>query len=289
MIMKEWHEIWYSEYCTEDVKLSFDVDILHVEKTKFQELAIMQNGTFGTIMTLDGYVQVTEKDEFIYHEMICHVPFAVNPGIKRVLIIGGGDGGTARETSAYPSVEKIDMVEIDEAVVRACEKYMQGTAAVFSKEPRLKLRFEDGLAFVKKADDGAYDLIIVDSTDPEGPGESLFTAEFYRDCYRALSDDGILVNQHESAYYSDEREDMKKAHKKIKEIFPVARVYGFNIPTYASGYWYFGFASKKFDPLIDHKPEEWGKFGIKTKYYNSEIHRASFALPNYVKEILQSV
>jgi len=271
------------------MKISYEVDVLHVEKTDFQELVMMKSDTFGTIMTLDGFIQLTGKDEFIYHEMICHVPFAVNPHIKKVLIIGGGDGGTARETSRYPSVEKIDMIEIDERVVRACEKYMPQTAAVLSKEPRLNLRFEDGLAFVKRAEDSMYDLIIVDSTDPEGPGESLFTVEFYRDCKRILTENGILINQHETAFYKEEREDMINAHKKIKAIFPVAKVYGFNMPTYSSGYWYFGFASKKIDPVKDHKPEQWEKFGIKTRYYNSEIHKASFALPNYVKEILQSV
>jgi spermidine synthase len=211
---------------------------------------------------------------------------AVNPGIRKVLIIGGGDGGTAREVSRYSGVEKIDMIEIDEAVVRACEKYLPQTASILSKEPRLDLKFEDGLKFVKNADSGAYDLIIVDSTDPTGPGESLFTEDFYRDCYRVLGDDGILINQHESAFYIEEREHMKNAHEKIRKIFPIAKVYGFNIPTYASGYWYFGFASKKYHPVEDHKKEEWEKRGLKTKYYNSDIHKGSFALPNYVKEIL---
>jgi spermidine synthase len=157
---------------------------------------------------------------------------------------------------------------------------------VFSKEKRLSLMFRDGLAFVKNAKDGAYDLIVVDSTDPEGPGGSLFTEEFYTDCYRILSDDGILINQQESAFYNFERLHMISAHAKVKKVFPIAKVYGFNIPTYSSGYWYFGFASKKFDPISDHKPGEWESLGIKTRYYNKEIHKACFALPNYVKEIL---
>lgn len=285
----EWSDIWYSEYCLPGVKLSFKVDVLHSEQTPFQKIVFLKNEVFGTILTLDGYVQVTERDEFMYHEMICHVPMAVNPGIKRVLIIGGGDGGTARETSRYKALEKIDMVEIDEAVVRACEKYMPQTASVYSSEPRLSLKFEDGLAFVKSAKDDSYDLIIVDSTDPYGPGGSLFTAEFYKDCYRILSDDGILVNQQENAFYDVEREEMIKAHRKIKEIFPIAEVYGFNIPSYESGFWYFGFASKKYDPIEGHRAAEWEKLGLKTKYYNSEIHKGCFALPNYVKDILASV
>ena len=284
----EWHDLWYSEYCMEDVKLSYKVEYLHSEQTPFQKLEIMRNNTFGTFMTLDGFVQLTARDEFIYHEMISHVPMAVKPDTKRVLIIGGGDGGTAREISRYGHIEKIDMIEIDEAVVRACEKYIPATAAVLSKEPRLNLKFEDGVAFVKNAKDKSYDLILVDSTDPEpeAPGEGLFTTEFYGDCSRILADDGILINQHESAFYHDESEVMKNAHKMLKGIFPIAKVYGFNIPTYASGYWYFGFASKKYDPLSDHRTQEWEKFGLKTNYYNSEIHKACFALPNYVKEML---
>jgi len=284
------HDIWFSEYYVEDdVKLALKVEVLLSEQTPFQKLMIMKNETFGTFMTLDGYTQVTERDEFIYHDMICHVPMAVNPNIKKVLIIGGGDGGTAREVARYSAVEKIDMIEIDEAVVRACQKHIPQTADVFSREPRLNLKFEDGLAFVKNAADSSYDLIIVDSTDPEGPGESLFTVEFYKDCFRVLADDGILINQHECAFFDGDEEYMKRAHKKIKEIFPIARVFGFNMPTYASGYWYFGFASKKYDPVDGHKASEWEKLGIKTKYYNSDIHKGSFALPNYVNEVLQSV
>jgi len=286
---RETFEVLYSEYREDDAKMSYRVEVLHVEDTPFQKLMMVKSETYGTMMILDGFVQVTEKDEFIYHEMICHVPFSVNPNIKRVLIIGGGDGGTAREVARYGTVESIDMVEIDEAVVKACKKYIPQTAAVFSGEPRLNLRFEDGLAFARNAGDKSYDLIIVDSTDPEGPGESLFTAEFYRDCHRILSDEGILINQHESAFYSEERVQMKEAHKKLREIFGIAKVYGFNIPSYASGYWYFGFASKNYDPVEDHKQAEWEKLGLSTKYYNSEIHEASFALPNYVKEILESV
>ncbi|MCL2437182.1 MAG: polyamine aminopropyltransferase [Clostridiales bacterium] len=284
------HDTWYSEYYSEDdVKLSLKVEVLHAEQTPFQKLVMMRNETFGTFMMLDGFIQVTQKDEFIYHDMICHVPMAVNPGIKRVLIIGGGDGGTAREVARYAAVEKIDMIEIDEAVVRACQKYIPQTSEVLSKDSRINLMFEDGLAFVRNAAAKSYDLIIVDSTDPEGPGESLFSEAFYRDCYRALGDDGILINLHESALFDGDKQYFKNAHKKIKEVFPIAKVYGFNLPTYGSGYWYFGFASKKYHPIDDHKAAEWEKLGIKTKYYNSELHKGCFALPNYVKEILESV
>lgn len=291
MLLEKNHDIWFSEYyMDDDVKLSLKLDeILHVEQSPFQKIQIFRNETFGVFMVLDGYTQVTEKDEFVYHDMIIHPAMAVNPDIKRVLIIGAGDGGTAREVSRYSTIEKIDMIEIDEAVVRACQKYMPTTSAILDKEPRLNLMFQDGLKFVKEAPDNSYDLILVDSTDPEGPGEGLFTVEFYEDCYRILSDKGILINQHEGAFFDGDIAEMKKAHKKIKQVFPVSKVFGFNTPTYASGYWYFGFASKALDPIADLKADQWNSLGLKTRYYNTELHKGAFALPNYVLEILASV
>jgi len=284
-------DLWFSEYYMEDdVKLSLKIgEVLHTEQSPFQKVQVFKNDTFGVFLVLDGYTQVTEKDEFVYHDMIAHVPMAVNPEIKNVLIIGGGDGGTAREVSRYAGIEKIDQVEIDEAVVRVCEEHMPTLSSVYKAEPRMNLMFCDGLKYVEEAPDGSYDLILVDSTDPAGPGESLFSTQFYKDCYRVLTKDGILINQHEGAFFDGDIEEMKKAHAKIKETFPIARVYGFNTPTYASGYWYFGFASKTLDPIADFKPEIWNKLGLKTKYYNTDLHRGAFALPNYVKEILASV
>jgi len=284
------NDMWYSEYHDYDVKFSTEItEVLVQQQTPFQYLQMLKSDTFGTFMTLDGYIQLTEMDEFVYHDMICHPAMAVNPSIKRVLIIGGGDGGTAREVARYKHIEKLDMVEIDGAVVDACIKYMPSTSSVLTAEPRLNLIIGDGLAFVRDAPDNSYDLILVDSTDPFGPGEDLFTIEFYNNCSRVLSEDGILINQHEGAFYEGDVLQMKKAHSKIKEVFPIAKVYGFNVPTYASGYWYFGFASKKYDPIEDLKADKWAEFNLDTKYYNSELHKGSFALPNYVKKILESV
>jgi spermidine synthase len=263
--------------------------MLRSEQSLFQKIYLFHNETFGNILVLDGYVQVTEKDEFVYHDMIVHPAMAVNPAIKRVLIIGGGDGGTAREVSRYAHIEKIDMVEIDEAVVRLSKEYLPTMANVYDREPRLNLMIADGLKFVAEAPDESYDLILVDSTDPAGPGEGLFTVEFYKNCHRILSKDGILVNQHEGAFYDGDIEEMKKAHAKIRKVFPIARVYGFNTPTYASGYWYFGFASKTLDPVADQKADAWEALGLATRYYNSELHKGAFALPNYVRDILNSV
>ena len=278
-------DIWYSEYHATDVKLSFKVNMLATDESPFQRLMMMQNDTFGVFFTLNGFVQVTSKDEFIYHDMIAHPAMAVNPDINRVLIIGGGDGGTAREICRYEHISKIDMVEIDEMVVRQCQKHLPQTACAFDN-PRLNLIIGDGLDYVLKSADGSYDLIIVDSTDPVGPGEGLFTREFYRNCYRVLSERGILINQQEGAFYDCDFHEMQRAHAKIQEVFPIARIYGFNIPTYASGQWYFGFASKGLDPQKDQQATRWEGFGLKTKYYNSGIHQAAFNLPSYVLDRL---
>lgn len=281
-------DLWYSEIYDEGAKLSIKVNNhLHSEKSDFQQIDFFDSDIFGKFFTLDGLMMVTEKDEFVYHDMICHPAFAVNPDIKKVLIIGGGDGGTAREVSRYKSVERIDMVEIDERVVRLCQQYLPITASCLDKDKRIKLYFEDGLKFVLNAPEGEYDLILVDSTDPIGPGEGLFTTEFYSNCYRALNENGILINQHESPYYESFTRSMQKAHKKIKKVFPIAKVYQFNIPTYPSGLWLFGFASKRLDPVADFKKQEWEKNGIYTKYYNTALHKAAFCLPTYVNELLE--
>jgi len=281
-------DLWYTENHTENVRFSIKVDRQLASVTSdFQRIDVFESREFGRILTLDGCLMVTEKDEFIYHEMITHVAMAVNPEIKKVLVIGAGDGGTVRELTRYDAVEKIDMVEIDEMVVEVCRQYLPQTAAGLS-DPRVKIYFEDGLKFVRTREN-EYDLIIVDSTDPFGPGEGLFTREFYGNCYNALNDTGILINQHESTYYDSFCRAMQRAHRSIREYFPVCRVYQAHIPTYPSGHWLFGYASKKFDPVKDLKAEAWEKLNIKTKYYNTELHKGAFALPNYVKELLENV
>lgn len=282
-------DLWYTENHQDDTKFSIKVkEHIHSEKSEFQQIDFFASQTFGTFFTLDGLMMATEKDEFIYHDMITHVSMAVNPDIKSVLIIGGGDGGTAREVLRYASVEKVDMVEIDERVVRLCQKYMPQTAHKLDNDPRLTLHFEDGLQFVQDAPSASYDLILVDSTDPIGPGEGLFTYEFYNNCKRVLSDEGILINQHESPYYASYAHEMKRAHSKIRETFPVAKVYQFHLPTYPSGHWLFGFASKKYDPIKDLKADRWESLGLKTKYYNTDLHVGAFMLPTYVKEALEN-
>ncbi len=279
-------ELWYTENHTDNVKFSIRVDKhLKSAESEYQRIDIFESKEFGKILTLDGYLMVTEKDEYIYHEMITHIPMAVNPDIKNILVIGAGDGGTVRELTRYNHVENIDMVEIDEMVVEICREYLPQTASRLS-DPRVHIFYQDGLRFVRSKEN-EYDLIIVDSTDPFGVGEGLFTKEFYGNCYKALKDDGILVNQHESTFYASYSNSMKRAHSRIKSTFPIALVYQAHIPTYPSGHWLFGFASKKYDPRSDLKSEWWNYLGIKSIYYNTILHTGCFAIPNNVRDQLR--
>ena len=281
-------ELWFSEKHTETVSFSIKVDKQLVSmQSPFQRIDIFESEEFGRFLTLEGYMMLTEKDEFIYHEMITHVPMAVHPHVRSVLVIGAGDGGVIRELTRYKDVENIDFVEIDEMVVKVCREYLPQTACCFD-DVRVHAYYEDGLKFVRKHEN-EYDLIIVDSTDPFGPGEGLFTKEFYGNCYKALKEDGIMVNQHESPFYVEDARAMKRAHKRIVESFPISRVYQAHIPTYPSGHWLFGFASKKYHPVHDLNAAKWKALGLKTDYYNTNLHKGAFYLPNYVQEMLHNV
>lgn len=281
-------ELWFTENHTEEARFSIKVDRhLFSKQSEFQRIDIFESKEFGKIFALDGFLMVTEKDEFIYHDMITHIPMATNPNISKVLVIGAGDGGTVRELLRYKTITHIDMVEIDEEVVTVCKEYLPFTACGLT-DSKVHLYFEDGLKFVR-GKVLEYDLIIVDSTDPFGPGEGLFTKEFYGNCYRALKEDGILVNQHESIYYTSYADSMKRAHQRIKDSFPIAKIYQAHIPTYPSGHWLFGFASKKYDPIKDLDSDKWNKLGLKTKYYNTDLHLGAFAIPNYIKEQLEEL
>lgn len=278
-------ELWYTENQTENIKFSARIkETVYSKKSDFQQIDIIDTYELGRVLVIDGWTMITEKDEFIYHEMIVHVPMSVNKDIKNVLVIGAGDGGTVRELTRYSTIEKIDMVEIDEVVVRASQEFLPFTACKLD-DPRVNLYFQDGLEFVKgKVNE--YDLIIVDSTDPIGPGEGLFTKEFYTDCYNALTEKGILVNQGESPYYSNNAREMQRSFSKIREIFPISEAYQYNMPTYASGHWMFGFASKVLHPTKDFNTTYWNSLNLETKYYNTDLHLGAFALPNYVKKLL---
>lgn len=281
-------DLWFSELHTENIKLSIRIDKqIFSAQSDFQRIDIFESQDLGKILVLDGFLMFTEKDEFIYHEMMVHVPMAVHPDAKNVLVIGAGDGGVIRELTGYKSIERIDLVEIDPMVVEACKKYIPQTSHKMD-DPRVHIYYEDGLRFTRRKVD-YYDLIIVDSTDPFGPGESLFTKEFYGNSYKALKEDGIMVNQHESPFYPEDALACKRAHKRIVESFPITRIYQAHIPTYPSGHWLFGFASKKYHPLKDLDEKRWNDRKFETKYYTTKLHLGAFYLPKYVEEIMKDV
>ena len=280
-------ELWFSEQHTANVRFSLKAERqLFSEVSEYQRVDIFETVEFGRALVLDGRIMITERDEFIYHEMITHVPLCVNPLIRKVLLIGGGDGGSARELLKYDTIETIDLVEIDEAVVRACRKFISQTASCLDN-PRVEVQIGDGLKYVRRHAD-EYDLIIIDYTDPLGVGEGLFTKEFYGNCFAALRENGIMINQHENPFYVRDAQAMERAHKRLAGSFPIVRVYQINIPSYPAGQWLFGFASKKLHPTSGADFSAWKELNIQTRYYNPKIHAGAFALPTYVLKKLSS-
>jgi spermidine synthase len=281
-------ELWFSENHTPDVKLSLRVNKqLYAETSNYQRIDIFDTPEFGRVLSLDGNIMLTERDEFIYDEMIVHVPMAVHPNVRSVLVIGVGDGGVVRELTRYDQVERIDLVEMDRMVLEACRQYLPGNACQLDDD-RVNIYYENGLKFIRRCVD-QYDLIIVDSSDPFGPSEGLFTREFYGNCYNALKEDGIMVNQQGSPFYAEDAEAMKRSHKRIASTFPVSRVYQAHIPTYAAGYWLFGFASKKYHPIDDMDVERWKSYGLDTRYYTTKLHVGAFYLPAFLEKMLREV
>ena len=280
-------ELWYTDEHTKDVRFSMKtIEQIASKRSAVQQIDILDTPAYGRVLVLDGGLMITEKDEFIYHEMLAHVPMAVHPKVRNVLVIGGGDGGTVRELTKYRSIESIDLVEVDKDVVLLSKKFLPFVSAKL-KDKRVSVWFEEGLRYVRGKKD-EYDLVIVDSSDPYGPAEGLFTREFYGNCCNALKDDGILINQHESPFYAAHQTSVKNAHAHISYEFSVSTVYQCHIPSYPSGHWLFGFASLKYDPVRDLDADRWNALGISTRYYNTELHRGAFALPNYVRELLKS-
>lgn len=281
-------ELWFTENHTDNIRFSIKIkQHVYSEKSRYQQIDILDSYELGRILVLDGFIMLTEKDEYIYHEMITHVPMATNPDIKRVLVIGAGDGGTIRELTRFNNIEHIDMVEIDQRVVEVCKEYLPQTACRLD-DPRVHIFYEDGLKYVR-GKDNEYDLIIVDSTDPFGPGEGLFTKEFYGNCYKALHEHGVLVNQHESPFYRGDALACQRAHRNIVHSFELSRLFQAHIPTYPSGHWLFGFSSRGVHPVRDLDPDWWNSLGLETGYYNTNLHKGAFYLPNYVQKLLEKV
>lgn len=281
-------ELWFSENHTPDVKLSLRLDRhLYSAQSDYQQIDVFESCEFGRVLALDGNIMLTERDEFIYDEMMAHVPMAVHPGIRNVLVIGAGDGGVIKELTRYKGIESIDLVEMDPLVLDVCRKYLPGNACRLD-DSRVHIYTGNGLKFIRRCEN-KYDLIVVDSTDPFGPSEGLFTKEFYGNCYKALREDGIMVNQQGSPFYAEDANAMQRSHKRIADTFPISRVYQAHIPTYAAGYWLFGFASKKYHPIDDLNKDAWNALGLKTRYYTTRLHVGAFYLPAFLEEFLKDV
>jgi len=273
-------ELWYTEKQTPNVGLTCTVkETLFRCKTEYQEMAVLDTFQFGRMLVLDGMVQTTIADEFVYHEMIVHVPMCTHPSPKTVVVVGGGDGGTVREICKYPSVEKVILVEIDAQVVEASRRFLPEMSCCLD-DPRVEIRIADGIEYIHSLQ-SFCDLIIVDSTEPVGPAVGLFDTPFYQAVFRALKDDGILVAQTESPFFNADL--IRSVFPRVKTVFPSTYFYLAAIPTYPSGLWSFTMGSKKYDP---REPE--GTFIPQdTRYYWPGIHRSSFVLPKFVQELVE--
>ncbi|HEY8417112.1 MAG TPA: polyamine aminopropyltransferase [Limnochordales bacterium] len=279
-------DLWMKERENDDLYIGIRLSrVLHRERSRFQDIAIVDTPALGRMLVLDGIVQTTVKDEFTYHEMIVHVPMMSHPAPRRVLVIGGGDGGTVREVLKHPTVERVDLVEIDERVIALCRQYLPELSAQLD-DPRVHIVVADGLEYVKHVQ-GEYDVVIVDSSDPLGPAVGLFKEEFYRDVYRALADGGLMVAQTESPFTTPEL--VKEVAAAIGRAFPPQPyVYLAVVPIYSVAEWSFTVGSKGPDPRSPRIASD-AELPFPTKYYTPEVHRAAFALPRYVRELLAGI
>ena len=281
-------DVWFTER-DDKIALSLKHDgKLYDVQSDYQRVAVYNTQAYGNMLTLDGMVMTTEVDEYVYHEMISHVPLLTHPDPKRVLIIGGGDGGTAREVLKHKQLEEVVMVEIDDKVIEASKLHLPSISQSLD-DPKLNLIVDDGIKYVNEAADGSFDLVIVDSTDPVGPAEGLFSVDFYKEVYRILSDDGIMITQSESPRFNSKV--LKEIYQTYRGIFGQDKVHCYlaYIPTYPTGMWSFSYSSKgKAHPLKQKSKEEVEAFAqsAKLKYYNADLHQAAFALPTFVRDMI---
>ena len=285
--MRWFDELLYSKWDGLGYTQRFKVEkIIHELRSEHQHLLIFETPHFGRVLALDGVVQTTEKDEFAYHEMLAHVPILAHGQVNNVLIIGGGDGGALREVLRHGEIACATMVEIDENVVELCKEYLPGISGGSFEDPRTNLVIGDGSYYVANSTD-TYDLIIIDSTDPIGPGEALFTEEFYRNCHSRLNEKGILVNQ--SGVPFTQEKELCSTNQRLRRVFKDATFYLTVVPTYIGGYMALGWASD----LEEHRSitlevlEARYKDGdLTTRYYSPKIHTASFVLPPFITEMI---
>ena len=252
-----------------------------------QHLVIFKNAEYGRVMALDGIIQTTERDEFIYHEMLAHVPILAHGNARRVLIVGGGDGGMLREVLRHKSVEHVTQVEIDKQVIDMCKRYLPNHSQGAFDDARVNIVIDDGVEYVNNSDD-TFDVIISDSTDPIGPGEALYTSRFYSGCRRCLREGGVLVTQNGCTF--GQLPEVTTTAKRLQALFADYTFYSAAIPTYIGGIMVFAWAtndSSLRQTSVDVLRERFAKSGLKTRYYTPDVHQAAFALPQYVAEAIK--
>jgi len=275
----------YHEITPEGFGIAIEKDEhLFSDKSDFQEVDVFSSRAFGNVLTLDGLMMVTERDEFFYHEMISHIPMLTHNNPENILVIGGGDGGTVRVLLKHQSVKHIDMVEIDGMVIDASRKFFP-TVANELDNPKVNVLVQDAIDFIKDKEN-IYDVVLIDSTDPIGPGEGLFNEGFYNNVKKALKKGGIVVPQTEGPFAQSE--NMQKTYKLLRKVFKNVAPYCGPMPTYPGGYWSWGFCSDDVEiPLDSSKIDKTRATEIQKtcKIYNRELHSAVFAVPNFVKEL----
>lgn len=275
-------DLWVRERFQDRTELGYKVSsVLHHSVSEFQEVDVVETVALGRMLFLDGMVMTSERDEFIYHEMIAHIPMLAHPNPKNVLVIGGGDGGTIREVLKHPSVERAVLCEIDGEVIEVSKKYLPSIAGKLD-DPKVEIEVRDGAAYIAEHKN-TFDVILIDSTDPIGPGEKLFTQEFYTHVLAALTENGIMACQSESPVAVPD--ECKRINKLLKSVFPYVQPYTACIPSYPGGQWTWSFCSKGLKPL-DRVNEPVATELEKTcRYFNRDIHKTVFVLPNYVKAV----
>ena len=276
-------KLWLTEKQTENLSMSCRIrETLFVGQSEYQKVVVADSFEFGRMLVLDDVFQTSIFDEFVYHEMIAHVPLFTHPAPKKVLVIGGGDGGAVREVVRHAAVEIVEMVEIDGMVVEASKKYLPEISCTMREgHPKLNLMIGDGIAHMN-AVENHYDVILVDCSDPIGPGEGLFSREFYQDVYKALKPDGLFVQQTESPFYHQPL--IRRIYRDISDLFPIAKMYLANIPLYPGGVHSFTMGSKQVDPVSCALPAQ---MPFDTRYYNLALHRSCFSLPNFAADLLK--
>jgi spermidine synthase len=274
---------WFTEFHSPGAGFTVQVKkILFAGKSPFQDVAVFDTEDYGHMLVLDGAVQTTERDEFVYHEMLVHVPLCAHRAPRRILIVGGGDGGCVREALHHPEVEQVTLVEIDRMVVDCCREFLPSIAGKLD-DPRVDVRIEDGVKFVK-SHRRAFDVIIVDSTDPVNMASPLTRVPFFRAAKEALEPGGLYACQSQGPLF--EAKGMRRIARTLRKVFPNASHYLANVPTYPGGVWSFALAGKSGKRTAGIVPRPLPK-GIRTCYYTTGLHQAAFQLPRYVEEIIR--